>query len=77
MTFAQRSEEILEIRGKQEAKFEEILATLAVEQKLGDLATMTKKDRAKLESLADKQLENWWSATRQKRSLIVICRPEP
>jgi predicted DNA-binding protein len=77
---AEAQEEILEIRGEQEAKFEEILATLAAEQKLGDLATMTKKDRAKLESLADKQLENWRSERRSygdrkpKTRLERLCK---
>ena len=77
---AEAQEEILEIRGEQEAKFEEILAALAVEQKLGDLATMTKKDRAKLESIADKQFENWRSATRRygileaKTKLDRLCK---
>jgi predicted DNA-binding protein len=77
---AEAQEEILEIRGKQEAKFEEILATLAAEQKLGDLATMTKKDRAKLEPMADKQLENWRSVTRRygileaKTKLDRLCK---
>ena len=77
---AEAQEEILEIRGKQEAKFEEILAALAAEQKLGDLATMTKKDRAKLEATADKKLENWRSATRTygiieaKTKLDRLCK---
>jgi predicted DNA-binding protein len=77
---AEAQQEILEIRGEQEAKFEEILAALAAEQKLGDLATLTKKDRAKLESMADKQLENWWSATRRygileaKTKLDRLCK---
>jgi uncharacterized protein (DUF1778 family) len=77
---AEAQQEILEIRGEQEAKFEEILAALAAEQKLGDLATMTKKDRAKLESLADKQFENWRSATRRygileaKTKLDRLCK---
>jgi predicted DNA-binding protein len=77
---AEAQEEILEIRGEQEAKFEEILAALATEQKLGDLATMTKKDRAKLESIADKQLENWRSERRSygdreaKTKLDRLCK---
>jgi predicted DNA-binding protein len=77
---AEAQEEILEIRDKQEAKFEEILAALAAEQKLGDLATMTKKDRAKLESMADNKLENWRSATRTygiieaKTKLDRLCK---
>jgi predicted DNA-binding protein len=77
---AEAQEEILEIRVKQEAIFEEILATLAVEQKLGDLAAMTKKDRTKLESMADKQLENWRSANRSygileaKTKLDRLCK---
>jgi uncharacterized protein (DUF1778 family) len=77
---AEAQQEILEIRGELEAKFEEILAALAAEQKLGDLATMTKQDRAKLESLADKQLENWRSTTRRygileaKTKLDRLCK---
>ena len=77
---AEAQQEILEIRGEQEAKFEEILAALAAEQKLGDLATMTKKDRAKLESMADNKLENWRSATRTygiieaKTKLDRLCK---
>jgi predicted DNA-binding protein len=77
---AEAQEEILEIRGKQEAKFEEILAALAAEQKLGDLASLTKKDRAKLESMADKQFENLRSATRSygileaKTKLDRLCK---
>jgi predicted DNA-binding protein len=77
---AKAQTEIAEIRCEQEAKFEEILAALAAEQKLGDLATLTKKDRAKLESLADKQFENWRSATRRygileaKTKLDRLCK---
>jgi len=56
---AKAQTEIAEIRIEQEAKFEEILAALALQQKLGDLATLTSRTRTQLESAADKELEKW------------------
>ena len=61
---AEAQEEIRAIRVKQEAKFEEIVAALAAEQKLGDLASLTTKNRTRLEATADKKLENWRSERR-------------
>jgi predicted DNA-binding protein len=56
---AKAQTEIAEFRIKQEAKFEEILAELAVQQKLGDLAMLTSRTRTQLESAADKELEKY------------------
>ena len=61
---AKAQEEVLAIRLQQEAKFEEIVASLAAEQKLGDLASLTTKNRTRLEATADKKLENWRSERR-------------
>ena len=47
---AKAQTEIAEIRYEQEAKFEEILAALAVKQNLGALATLTARTRTQLES---------------------------
>jgi predicted DNA-binding protein len=61
---AEAQEEILAIRHQQEAKFEEIVAALAAEQKLGDLVSLTTKNKTRLEATADKKLENWRSERR-------------
>jgi predicted DNA-binding protein len=55
---AEAQKGILAIRRQQEAKFEEIVATLPAEQKLGDLASLTVKNRTRLEATADQKLEN-------------------
>jgi predicted DNA-binding protein len=64
---AEAQKEILAIRHQQEAKFEEIVAALAAEQKLGDLASLTTKNRTRFEATADKKLENWRSERRTLR----------
>jgi predicted DNA-binding protein len=61
---AEAQEEILAIRVKQEAKFEEIVAALAAEQKLGNLDSLATENRTRLEATADKKLENWRSERR-------------
>jgi predicted DNA-binding protein len=61
---AEAQEGVLAIRLQQEAIFEEIVAALAAEQKLGDLASFTTKNRTRLEVTADKKLENWRSERR-------------
>jgi hypothetical protein len=75
---AKAQEEVLAIRLQQEAKFEEIVAALAAEQKLGDLASLTTKNRTRLEATADKKLENWRSERRMydrkpKTQLDRLC----
>ncbi|MGB9389459.1 MAG: hypothetical protein WCB70_05620 [Xanthobacteraceae bacterium] len=77
---AEAQEEIRAIRVKQEAKFEEIVAALAAKQKLGDLASLTTKNRTRLEATADKKLENWRSERRTygdrkaKTQLDRLCK---
>jgi predicted DNA-binding protein len=77
---AEAQEEIRAIRVKQEAKFEEIVAALRVEQKLGDLATSTNGDRSRLEDEAAKQLEKWrvqqrtYGITEPKTKLDRLCK---
>jgi predicted DNA-binding protein len=77
---AEAQEEIRAIRVKQEAKFEEIVAALRVELKLGDLATSTKGDRSRLEDEAAKQLEKWrvqqrtYGITEPKTKLDRLCK---
>jgi len=77
---AEAQEEILAIRHQQEAKFVEIVAALAAEQKLGDLASLTTKDRTRLEATADKKLESWRSERRTygdrkpKTQLDRLCK---
>ena len=77
---AEAQEEILEIRRQQETKFEEIIAALAAEKKLGDVASLTAKNRAELEAMADKKMENWRSERRSygdqkpKTRLDHLCK---
>ena len=77
---AEAQEEILEIRRQQETKFEEIIAALAAEQKLGDVASLTTQNRTKLEAMADRKLENWRSEQRSygyqkpKTRLDRLCK---
>jgi hypothetical protein len=77
---AKAQSEIAEIRHEQEAKFEEILAALAVQQKLGDLATLTERTRTQLESAADQELEKWrlqqlrYGVTEPKTQLERLCK---
>jgi len=77
---AEAQEESLEIRRQQETKFEEIVAALAVEQKLGDVASLTTQNRTKLEAMADRKLENWRSEQRSygeqkpKTRLDRLCK---
>ncbi|MGB6542152.1 MAG: hypothetical protein WBF03_14930 [Xanthobacteraceae bacterium] len=77
---AKAQTEIAEIRIEQEAKFEEILATLAVQQKLGDISTLTARSRTQLESTADKELEKWrlqevsYGLTEPKTKLERLCK---
>jgi len=77
---AKAQTEIAEIRYQQEAKFEEILAALAVQQKIGDLATLTARTRTQLESTADKELEKWrfqevsHGITKPKTELERLCK---
>jgi predicted DNA-binding protein len=77
---AEAQEEILEIRRQQETKFEEIVAALAAEQKLGDVESLTTQNRTKLEAMADRKLENWRSEQRSygdqkpKTQLDRLCK---
>jgi uncharacterized protein (DUF1778 family) len=77
---AKAQTEIAEIRCEQEAKFEEILAALAVQLNLGALATLTARTRTQLESAADKESEKWrlhevrYGITEPKTKLERLCK---
>jgi uncharacterized protein (DUF1778 family) len=77
---AEAQTEIAAIWHEQEAIFQEILAVLAVQQKLGDLATLTGRTLTQLESAADKELENWrlhectYGITEPKTKLERLCK---
>jgi hypothetical protein len=77
---AQVKTEIRAIWQQQLAKFEELLAALAEQQKLGDIAKLAARDRAKLEAMADAQLEKWrlrelrYAASNPKNKLERLCK---
>jgi hypothetical protein len=77
---AETDEEIEAIGHKLNAKFEEMLALLAGQQKLGDLATLAGKSRTKLEAMADHELEKWrfqelrYGTSAPKTKLERLCK---
>ena len=77
---AEADEEIEVIRHKQDAKFKEILALLAEQQQLGDLAALTGRRQTQLEAIADNALEKWGSherlygASQPKTKLEYLCK---
>ncbi len=75
---AQADIEIEAIQRRQDAKFEEIVALLAAQENLGDLATLTANNRNRLEIMADQEFEHWrrykLSTAKPNNELERLCK---